>query len=177
MIASKWLTISLCLVGAAIGISHSAEPVVPSDDSRAVRQALIAVNDTWSRARVAYDHAAFERLLAPDFHVSLADQRVGRADFIAHISAPTSPGRLVRFDNRVMTLTRQPDRNEWIAVVVGKMEWEPAKGEARSQRLYGMWTTREGYRRVDSTHWQLTFTEEIGSEYWSDGQKPPFPDW
>lgn len=177
MTAAKFLALSMCLLGAAIGISHSAEPVVRGDDPRAVRKALVDINGTWSRARVAYDRAAFERLLAPDFYVALADQRIGRADFIAHISEPTSPGRLLRFDNQVMTLAHRPERDEWVAVVVGKMEWEPAaQGAAHPPRLYGMWTTREGYRLVDS-RWQLTFTEELGSEYWSDGQKPPFADW
>lgn len=177
MITAKWLTIPVCLIAVAIGIGHSAEPPASPDEASAVRPALIAVNDMLSRARVTYDRDVFERLLAPDFHVTLAAQRVERADFIAHISAPSSPGRLVRFDNQVMTITHQPDRNEWIAVVVGKMEWEQARSGESASRVYGMWTTREGYRRVDSTRWQITFTEEIGSEYWSDGQKPPFPQW
>ena len=177
MVTSKWLTIPVCLFAAATGIGHSATPAALPDDARAVRPALVAVNDMWSRARVTYDRDAFERLLARDFYVALTGQRVERAEFIAHISAPSSPGRLVRFDSQVMTITHEPDRNEWIAVVIGKMEWEQSKGDEPATRLYGMWTTREGYRRVDSTHWQLTFTEEIGSEYWSDGQKPPFPDW
>lgn len=175
MSISKWLIVPMCLL--AMGIGHSADSPAPSEDSRAVRQAISEVSNTWSRARVAYDHAAFERILAPDFYVSLTDQRIGRADFVAHISAPTSPGRLVRFDSKVMTLTHQADRNEWVAVVISKMEWEPSAGAAAPQRMYGLWTTREGYRRADSTHWQLTFTEEIGSEYWGGGQRPPFSDW
>jgi hypothetical protein len=172
---SKWWVVPLCLL--AIGIGQAAKAPAPSDDPGEVRKAISEASATWSRARVAYDHAAFERLLAPDFYVSLADQRIGRADFVAHISALTSPGRLVRFDSQLMTLAHPSDRNEWVAVVISKMEWEPSGDGASAERIYGMWTTREGYRRVASGGWQLTFTEEIGSEYWGGGQRPPFPNW
>lgn len=50
----------------------------------------------WGRAGVAYDHATFERMLAPEFYVQSAQGRMTRQEFIDMISGGM-PG---------MTLTR-----------------------------------------------------------------------
>ncbi|HEX6053637.1 MAG TPA: hypothetical protein VFZ21_30420 [Gemmatimonadaceae bacterium] len=147
------------------------------DDPAVVRRELTAVNKAWSAARIAYDSAAYERMLTSDFYVLLGGQRLTRAEFIRRVSQRLNGVRLVRFDNPLLTLTKGPTKDEWVAVVLEKLEYERAKADGTgSEKAYALWITRDGYRRV-GTRWQLTYSEAIGSETWSGGTTPPFPDW
>jgi glyoxylase-like metal-dependent hydrolase (beta-lactamase superfamily II) len=142
----------------------------------AVREELTAVNKAWGTARLAYDSAAYERMLTPDFYVLMGGQRVARQDFIRQVSQRPPGGRLVRFDNPIMSLTRDPNKDEWIAVVLEKLELERSTGDGSApDRMYSVWVTRDGYRRVGSG-WQIAYSEAIGSENWM-GKKPPIPNW
>jgi hypothetical protein len=142
----------------------------------AVRDELTAVNKAWGAARLAYDSAAFERMLTPDFYVLMGAQRVTRQDFIRQISQQLRRGKLVRFDNPILSLTRDPNKDEWIAVVLEKLELERSTGDGSApDRMYSVWVTRDGYRRVGSG-WQIAYSEAIGSENWM-GRRPPIPNW
>ena len=142
----------------------------------AVRDELTAVNKAWGAARLAYDSAAFERMLTPDFYVLTRGQRLARQDFIRQVSQRPPGGKLVRFDNPIMSLTRDPNKDEWIAVVLEKLELERSTGDGSApDRMYSVWVTRDGYRRVGS-EWRIAYSEAIGSENWM-GKKPPIPNW
>ena len=68
------------------------------------RKILVELNREWGKARVAFDRAAFERTLAPDFYVQLKDQRLTRKEFVDEISSPSPRARLTRFDVEVLTV-------------------------------------------------------------------------
>jgi glyoxylase-like metal-dependent hydrolase (beta-lactamase superfamily II) len=141
-----------------------------------VRAELTAVNKAWSAARLGYDSAAAERMLAPDFFVTIGDQRITRQAFIQQVSQRPPGGKLVRFDNPIMSLTRHPTKDEWIAVVLEKLEMERAAPDGSAPtKMYSVWVTRDGYRRVGST-WQIIYSEAIGSENWM-GRTPPIANW
>jgi glyoxylase-like metal-dependent hydrolase (beta-lactamase superfamily II) len=141
-----------------------------------VREELTAVNKAWSAARLAYDSAAAERMLAPDFYVTIGDQRITRQAFIQQVSQRSPGGKLVRFDNPIMSLTRHATKDEWIAVVLEKLESERVTTDGSAPlKLYSVWVTRDGYRRVGST-WQIIYSEAIGSESWM-GRTPPIANW
>jgi hypothetical protein len=147
------------------------------NDPAAVRGELTALNKAWGAARIAYDSAAYERMLTDDFYVLLGGQRLTRAEFIRRVSQRQDGVRLVRFDNPLLTLTKGPAKDEWVAVVLEKLEYERAKPDGTgSEKAYALWITRDGYRRV-GTGWQIMYSEAIGSEGWRNGNKPPFPDW
>ena len=104
----------------------------------AVRDELTAVNKAWGAARLAYDSAAYERMLTPDFYVLMGAQRVTRQDFIRQVSRPRG-GKLVRFENPILSLTRDPNKDEWIAVVLEKLELERSTGDGSApDRMYSV---------------------------------------
>ena len=141
-----------------------------------VREELTAVNKAWSAVRLSYDAAAAERMLAPDFYVTMGGQRISRQAFIQQVSQRPPGGKLVRFDNPIISLTRDPTKDEWIAVVLEKLEMERAAPDGTAPtKMYSVWVTRDGYRRVGST-WQIIYSEAIGSENWM-GRTPPIANW
>jgi glyoxylase-like metal-dependent hydrolase (beta-lactamase superfamily II) len=141
-----------------------------------VREELTAVNKAWSVVRLSYDSTAAERMLTPDFYVAMGDRKISRQEFIAQVSRRTPGGKLVRFENPIMSLTRGPNKDEWIAVVLEKLEMERSTGDGSApDKMYSVWVTRDGYRRVGSG-WQIMYSEAIGSENWM-GRKPPIANW
>ena len=163
-------------LSSALAASASAQGN-PADDPQVVREALTAVNKAWSKVRLDYDSSAADAMLTPDFFVTLADRKVGRAEFIRMVSARTPNVRLVRFDNPILTIVQQPGKDEWTAVVQEKMEVERTNQDGTKSRVYAMWITRDGYRRASPGKWMLTSSEEIMHEGWRNGRKPPFLDW
>ncbi|HUQ81059.1 MAG TPA: MBL fold metallo-hydrolase [Gemmatimonadaceae bacterium] len=141
-----------------------------------VRTELTAVNKAWGAARMAYDSSAYERMLAPDFYVTMGGQRVTRQAFIQQVSQRPPGGKLVRFDNPIISLTKDPAKDEWIAVVLEKLELERAAADGSAPaKMYSVWVTRDTYRRSGSG-WQIVSSEAIGSENWM-GRTPPIPNW
>jgi hypothetical protein len=133
------------------------------------------VNKAWSAVRLSYDSAAAERLLTPDFYVLLNGQRVSRQDFIGMVSRRDGP-KLVRFDNPILSITKDATKDEYVAAVLEKLEYErPRPDGSGVDKMYALWITRDGYRKVGSG-WQIMYSEAISSQSWL-GKKPPFPDW
>jgi glyoxylase-like metal-dependent hydrolase (beta-lactamase superfamily II) len=146
-------------------------------DDATIRAELTAVNKAWSAVRLGYDSTAAERLLTPDFYVMLNGQRVTRQEFIGMVSRRQPGVRLVRFDNPVLSITKDATKEEYVAAVLEKLEYErPRADGSGSDKTYSLWITRDGYRRVGSV-WQIMFSEAISSQNWTGGKTPPFPDW
>jgi glyoxylase-like metal-dependent hydrolase (beta-lactamase superfamily II) len=146
-------------------------------DDETIRSQLTAVNKAWSAVRLGYDSATAERMLTPDFFVMLQGQRVSRQEFISMVSRRPPAGRLARFDNTILSITKDANKEEYVAVVVEKLENERPRADGSGiDRLYALWVTRDGFRRVGSG-WQIMYSEAIGFQSWGGGQKPPFADW
>jgi hypothetical protein len=151
-----------------------AKPLSRGQDSSSltaaeVRKIIADGNRQWGKARVEYDKKTFEKMLAADFYVQLPGRRLTRQEFIEGISIQRQGFELTRFDATVLTV--QPSADGWVAVIHEKLEIDSPKG-----KIYSLWITRDGWKKLDN-HWVITFSEAIGSEQWSRGEKPPFPDW
>jgi len=133
------------------------------------RRAIAEGHREWGKARVAFDRATFEKMLAPDFYVQLRARRVERQEFINNISVAAG-AKLVRFDATVLTV--EATESGWAAVIHEKLEYDLGNGA----KGYSLWITRDGWRKVGN-EWRITFSEEVGKENWSGGAKPPFPEW
>jgi hypothetical protein len=166
------------LAGVGIAALAAAAPrVAAHNNPSTIRDELTAVNRAWGSARVAYDSAAYERMLTADFYVQMGGRRLTRAEFIRMVSTRPPGGKLVRFDNPILTLTKEPEKDEWVAVVLEKLEFERTKPDGSgTDKVYSLWITRDGYRRAGAG-WQIMYSEAIGSENWTGGSKPPFRDW
>lgn len=136
----------------------------------AARQVIAQGNREWGRARVAFDRATFERMLAPDFYVQLRSRRVERQEFINTISAPPPGAKLVRFDATVLTV--EATDFGWAAVIHEKMEYDLGNGA----KAFSLWIARDGWRKTGNDR-RIAFSEEADKENWIGGDKPPFPEW
>jgi len=146
-------------------------------DERAIRAELTAVNKAWSAVRLAYDSATAERMLAPDFYVVLPAQRLSRQQFLSSVAQRPPGGKLARFDNPILIITKDANKEEYVAVVVEKLEYERPRADGSGvDKMYGLWVSRDGYRRVGSG-WQIMYSEAIGFQNWAGGKKPPLADW
>ena len=152
-----------------------ARPPAAFDDAR-IRAELTAVNRAWSAVRLSFDSAAADRMLTPDFHVLMNGRRVSRQEFIGMVTQRPPGARLARFDNPILSITKDPDKEEYTAAVMEKIEYErPREDGSGMDRMYSLWITRDTYRRVPSG-FQIVSSEAISSQNWL-GQKPPFVDW
>lgn len=142
-----------------------------------IRPELQAINDAWSRVRLQYDSAAAELLLADDFYAAVGAQQMTRPQFIAAIVRRAPGVTLVRFDNRVMTIIKAEKPGEWIALVQEKLEFERIASDGTRSKVYSLWYTRDGFRRIGASGWQLTFSQEVMHQSWPVGRKPPLADW
>ncbi len=153
-------------------LSRSLLGQAPSTLSRSeARKIIVELNREWGKARVAFDKPTFEKMLAPDFYVQLADQKLTRQEFIDEISAPSRGGKLTRFDVEVLTV--EPSGDAWVAVIEEKLEF--ARGDGKGN-VYSLWVTRDRWKKFGD-RWTALSSEAIGNEAWRDGAKPPFPDW
>ena len=64
-------------------VGQSSQTVSRAEARKAIQDGNIA----WGKARVAIDKSAFEKMLAPDLYVQLADRRLTRQQFIDRISS------------------------------------------------------------------------------------------
>lgn len=161
-----------CVVCASlVGFSFQA---ARAGGNTAVRDELLGVNAAWDEARRSFDVAAFERMLAPDFHVQMGNERLTRAQFIAEISTRRPGVELTRFDTRLLTLA--PEDGHWVAVVEEKLEATLRGPDGTPRTSYSLWITRDRFRKQE-TGWVTLSSEAIGWETWSGGEQPPFDDW
>ena len=138
------------------------------------RKILVELNREWGKARVGFDRAAFERMLAPDFYVQLPDRKLTRKEFLDEISSPSPRARLTRFDVEVLTVEPVGDSgDEWIAVIEEKLEFVPPDGRPKG---YSLWVTRDRWKKFGD-RWMALSSEAIGDELWRNGEKPPFASW
>ena len=138
------------------------------------RKILVELNREWGKARVGFDRPTFERMLAPDFYVQLADRKLTRNEFIDEISSPSPRARLTRFDVEVLTVEPIGDSGEeWVAVIEEKLEFVPSDGRPKG---YSLWVTRDRWKKFGD-RWMALSSEAIGSELWRNGEKPPFSSW
>lgn len=146
----------------------------PQSPLTRVRDELLAVNESWDRARTGFDQAAFERMLAPDFWVQIGPQRMTRAQFIQEISARRPDAALTRFETELLTLA--PEGKDWVAVVQEKLESTTKTANGETKKTYSLWVTRDRFRK-DGERWLTLSSEAIGWQSWSGGERPPFDDW
>ena len=168
--------VCLSLAGALVaageaGAAQVAQADAPKLSLAEARKIIADGNREWGRARVALDHAAFERTLAPDFYVQLPDRKISRQEFLAMISSNPPSAKLTRFDASVLTV--EPSADGFVAVIQEKLEYERTDGKGKA---YALWITRDGWKK-SGDRWVVTFSEAIGNESWRDGAKPPFRDW
>jgi hypothetical protein len=159
--------ILLLIITAAIPLSsgQDSSPVTAGE----AREIIADGNRIWGKARVEYDKKTYEKMLATDFYVQLRGRKLTRQEFIDAISVQRPGVKLTRFDATVLTVQQSEDG--WVAVIHEKLEIDSPKG-----KVYSLWITRDGWKKVND-QWVITFSEAIGSEQWSGGEKPPFPDW
>lgn len=155
-------------------IIAAASPLPSKQDSSPItaaeaRKIIAEGNRQWGKARIEYDKEMFEKMLATDFYVQLPGRKLTRQDFIERISIQRSGVKLTRFDATVLTV--QQSAEGWVAVIHEKLEIDSPDG-----KVYSLWITRDGWKKVND-QWVITFSEEIGSEFWRGGKKPPFLDW
>lgn len=143
-------------------------------DADAARAQIIELNRVWGKARVEYDRAQMEKMLAPDFYVQMDEQKISRKDFIEGISKPAPNVKTVRFDVDVLTVQKRKDH--WAAVIAEKIEFERTDPDGTKHRGYSLWVTRDGWK-PDGDKWIALYSEAIGFENWRGGKTPPFKDW
>jgi hypothetical protein len=135
-----------------------------------MRQEIESGYRQWEKARLSYDEATFNKMLAPDFYVLLNGKRENREAFIGMIM--NKGAKLVRFDSHIQTLS--PSEDTWVAVITEKIEWEVTDQSGKTAKVYSMWVTKDGWRKKGDA-WQILYSEAVGNENWRE--KPPFADW
>jgi len=138
----------------------------------AAREAIAEGNLVWGRARVAYDRAAFDSMLAPEFYAQIRDRRMTRQEFVDMIAGGQRGARLVRFDASVLTV--RPQGDSWVAIIQEKLEIETTGPDGNPARVYALWITRDGWKET-AGRWQILFSEVVDSQQWRT--RPPFTDW
>jgi hypothetical protein len=131
-------------------------------------------NIEWGKARVAIDKNTFERMLAPDLYVQYSDRRLTRQQFIDRISSYPPGVSLTRFDASVLTV--EPNGDDWVAIILERIEYEKDGPGGKTEKEYAAWVTRDGWRKVSSDKWVILFSEKVGQEHWK-GTPPPLKNW
>lgn len=149
-------------------------PGRPLETPLEARDAIDAFHDEWDAARMAFDRAALERGLAPEFRVKTSQGDLSREQFLALVAQPQPGARLTRFSSRVLTLRR--DGAVWEAVVEEKLEAETTLPGGKAARACSLWITRDRFQPAEE-RWLVLSSEELGSQAWAPGERPPFDDW
>jgi hypothetical protein len=136
------------------------------------RKAIQAGNVEWGKARVAIDKSTFEKMLAPDLYIQLSDRKLTRQEFIDVISSLPPGAALTRFDASVLTV--EPKGDDWVAIILEKIEAERKNASGKTEKSYAAWVTRDGWRKVGDK-WIILYSEEVGKEKWAD--TPPVTNW
>ena len=147
------------------------------DDPDTIRRELTAMNAAWSAVRLAYDSVAADSLLVPTFYAALRDRNATRQEFITAVATRSPTSKLVRFDNPILTIMKGDSANDWVALVLEKLEYDRTAPDGTITRVYALWITRDGFRRVAPGRWRFMYSQEVMREAWTGGRKPPFADW
>ena len=123
-------------------------------------------------ARVALDKNTIERMLAPDLCVQTPDQKLTRQELIDAIFS--HPYALTRFDATVLTV--EPRGNEWVAVVLEKLEGEIKDNSGKTSKIYVMGVARDGWGKLNDDQWTLLWSEQLGQQRWTE-ERPPIANW
>ena len=167
----------MLVVVASLLVANGVAAQTSPDDPDTIRRELSAMNTTWSAVRLAYDSIAADTLVLPTFYAALRDRRATRAEFVTAVATRSPTSKLVRFDNPILTIIKGDSANEWVALVLEKLEYERTAPDGKVTRAYALWITRDGYRRIAPGRWKFMFTEEVMRETWTNGRKPPLADW
>src|SRR3984885_4623776 len=151
-------------------VGQSSQTVSRAEARKAIQDGNIA----WGKARVTIDKRAFERMLGPDLYVQLSDRRLTRQEFIDRISSYPPGITLTRFDASVLTV--EPNGDDWVAIILEKIEYDRKDSDGKAEKEYAAWITRDGWRKVSSDKWLILFSEEVGHEQWK-GTPPPLAKW
>ena len=158
------LALFVLLIASAYGQQHQPDPRAAE-----VRKAIQAGNTAWGKARVAHDRATFEAMLAPDFYVQGTDRKLSRQEFIDLISTRPPNSTLTRFDPIVLTV--EPKGDAWEAVILERMEFDRQAPDGRSEHLFALWITKDGWKQIDGK-WQALSSSVVSVELWKDSPPP-----
>ena len=168
---ARFAIVILLLVSALpLYITAQNSTVVAPDQ---VRKALDQQYVIWGKARLASDQSVFERMLAPDFYVQLADKKVTRQEFIGQISSKRNTNRR-RFDSEILTV--QANGDTWETVIVEKLDYVWKDKDDKAHEVFALWVTRDGWRKVGD-EWKAIFSKELSHELWENGARPPLANW
>ena len=157
----------------ALTLPRSKSPAPMQSSADMAREAIEALYDDWSHARVELDRETLGALLAPGSVVSLrSGQEIDRDSFLAMVTQ-SSGARLTRFDVDVLTVQQSEDG--WTAVITEKLESERTAPDGTTRTDFSFWVTRDTCRE-DEDGWRLTGSEEISHENWR-GSPPPIANW
>jgi hypothetical protein len=146
---------------------------VPALTVADVRKIINDNNAVWSKARLAYDRATAEKMLAPDFFVVLPDRKHTRQEFLDMVAHKPPAGGLTRFEPIVLTV--EPSGDAWAAIIEEKLEWERPNATGKMEKGYALWVTRDTWKKIGD-QWQALSSEAISNEHWK-GTPPPIANW
>jgi Domain of unknown function (DUF4440) len=138
-----------------------------------VRKIINDNNAIWSKARLAYDRATAEKMLAPDFFVVLPDRKHTRQEFLDMVAHKPAAGGLTRFEPIILTVASSGDA--WAAIIEEKLEFERPNAEGKLEKGYALWVTRDTWKKIGD-QWQALSSEAISNERWQ-GAAPPIANW
>ena len=160
----------LSALASPIGVSQGQ----PSPEVQAaIRKEINAEYQEWGKARLAFDTVTYEKMLSPNFYVTLPTGKVTRKEFIAMVSTRRPGGKFLRFESQILSLAKAGD--DWVAVITEKLEAEAKGKDGKVTHFYSLWVTRDGWHK-EGDRWTVTYSEGIGWENWYD-KKPPIPGW
>jgi hypothetical protein len=155
------LVFTLLAVIATAAAGMQSAPAISSAEGRKAIQ-----------ARVVLDKSTIERMLAPDVCVQTPDQKLTRQELIDAIFS--HPYTLTRFDATVLTV--EPRANEWVALVLEKLEGEINDNSGKTREIYVMAVARDGWGKLNDNEWTLLWSEQLGQQQWKD-ERPPIANW
>ena len=138
-----------------------------------VRKIINENNAAWSKARLAYDRATAEKMLAPDFFVVLPDRKHTRQEFLDMVAHKPPAGGLTRFEPIILTV--QASGDAWVAIIQEKLEYERPGADGKMEKGYALWVTRDTWKKTGDA-WQALSSEAISNERWQ-GAPPPIANW
>jgi hypothetical protein len=107
-------------------------------------------------------------------YIQLSDRRLTRQQFIDRISSYPPGVTLKRFDASVLTV--EPNGDDWVALILEKLEFERQGSDDKTEKEYVLSITRDGWRKVSSDKWLILFSEQVSQEHWK-GTPPPLANW
>lgn len=101
----------------------------------------------------------------PDLYVQFKDRRLTRQQLCNRISSYPPPSvTLTGYDVSVVTVA--PNGDDWVAIILEELEFERKGADAKGEKEYAAWVTRDGRRKLSSNKWVILFSDEVGQERW-----------